>query len=142
MSASKLALAPRIEQEIRAHAASAYPFECCGALLGSPGAVVDEALPLQNVSPSDPERRFLLSAEDYRTAEARADVTGRELVGFYHSHPDHPAEPSTFDLEHAWPNLSYIIVSVRNGFPGDLRSWRLDADRSRFVEERLTSDTD
>ena len=63
------------------------------------------------------ERRFLLSAADYRGAEARADATGRALLGFYHSHPDHPAEPSAFDLAHAWPNLSYVILSVRDGRP-------------------------
>ena len=89
----------------------------------------------ENAAPSDPERRFLLSAADYRVAEARADATGRALLGFYHSHPDHPAEPSAFDLAHAWPNLSYVILSVRDGVPGDMKSWRLDADRSRFAEE-------
>lgn len=122
---------------IRRHAVSAYPQECCGALLGAAGGAIEEAVPFENASPSDPERRFLVSADDYRQAERRADDTGRALLGFYHSHPDHSAEPSSFDLAHAWPNLCYVIVSVRDGRPGDMRSWRLDPDRSRFTEEPL-----
>jgi len=132
-----LAISARVRDAIRTHAASSYPFECCGALLGSEGEGIEEALPFENAAPSDPERRFLLSAADYRVAEARADATGRALLGFYHSHPDHPAEPSDFDLAHAWPNMSYVILSVRDGLPGDMKSWRLDADRSRFAEETL-----
>jgi proteasome lid subunit RPN8/RPN11 len=63
---------------------------------------------------------------------------GLMLLGFYHSHPDHPAEPSQFDLDHAWPNLSYLIVSVRQGQPKEARSWRLKPDRSAFEEEFLS----
>ena len=58
-----------------------------------------------------------------------------DVIGFYHSHPDHPAEPSEFDLDHAWPNLSYLIISVQQGQPKVSRSWRLKADRSAFDEE-------
>ena len=70
-------------------------------------------------------------------AEAEADRSGRRLLGFYHSHPDHPAEPSAFDLEHAWPNLSYVIVSVRGGRVDQIRSWRLRHDRLQFDEESV-----
>ena len=65
-------------------------------------------------------------------------VLGGELLGFYHSHPDHPAKPSQYDLDHAWPFFSYIIVAVRAGTPEDMTSWRLREDRSAFDEERLT----
>ena len=94
-------------------------------------------MPLENVTGDERRRRFLISPEAYRRAEAEADSTDRRLLGFYHSHPDHPAEPSAFDLEHAWPNLSYVIVSVRGGRVEDVRSWRLRPDRSRFDEEAL-----
>lgn len=137
MSLKMLAMAETVRDAIRDHAATAYPLECCGALLGSRADGIEDVLPLDNVAPGDQERRFLLSAADYRRAEAQADAQGCELLGFYHSHPDHPAEPSAFDLAHAWPNLSYLILSVRDGRPGDLRSWRLEADRSRFEEETL-----
>jgi proteasome lid subunit RPN8/RPN11 len=69
----------------------------------------------------------------------RAASRGLDIVGFYHSHPDHPAEPSRFDLDHAWPNVSYVIVSVRDRLPRELRSWRLRADRSGYHEESVLS---
>jgi proteasome lid subunit RPN8/RPN11 len=138
-AANLLLVAGLADAAIRRHAATAYPAECCGALLGSPDTGIEDAIPFENVAPGDQDRRFLLSAADYRRAEAIADETGRQLLGFYHSHPDHPAEPSAFDLAHAWPNLSYVIVSVRAGRPGDMRSWRLAPDRSRFAEEPLQS---
>jgi proteasome lid subunit RPN8/RPN11 len=90
--------------------------------------------------PGERRRRFLIGPAEYRAAERRAAETGVQLLGFYHSHPDHPAEPSTFDLEHAWPNLSYLIVSVRGGRPVDARSWRLKPDRSGYDEEQVTLD--
>ena len=120
---------------IRKHAARIYPNECCGALFGQGDGVVDEAFVLDNTFPEGQRRRFLVGPDEYRRAEARASETGRTLIGFYHSHPDHPAEPSAFDLEHAWPNLSYAIISVRQGQPKELRSWRLRPDRSGFDEE-------
>ncbi len=123
---------------IGAHGAATYPDECCGALLGSAGRVV-EAFALPNETQGERRRRFLIRPDDYRAAERRAAETGTDLIGFYHSHPDHPAVPSAFDLEHAWPNLSYIIVSVRQGQPAELRSWQLRADRSGYDEERVQS---
>jgi proteasome lid subunit RPN8/RPN11 len=76
--------------------------------------------------------------DDYREAERRATALGAELLGFYHSHPDHPARPSQYDLDHAWPFFSYIIVSVRAGVPEGMTSWRLRDDRSGFDPEDLT----
>jgi cysteine synthase B len=136
-TAPALRLSASAVARIRSDAAAAYPDEGCGALLGRRAGSVDAALPLDNVTDAERRRRFLVSPEAYRQAEAEADRTARQLVGFYHSHPDHPAVPSAFDLEHAWPNLSYVIVSVRNGEAGEVRSWRLRADRSQFDEESL-----
>ena len=127
---------PEVLSAIRTHGAREYPDECCGALLGTDGRVT-EAFPLSNTQSQNRRRRFLIGPDEYRQAEARADATSQSLIGFYHSHPDHPAVPSAFDLEHAWPNLSYAIVSVRAGQPHELRSWRLKPDRSGFVEEQL-----
>ena len=121
---------------IRREGVASYPHECCGALLGRAGRV-DEAMPLGNSSTAERRRRFLVGPQDYQLAESRAAATGRDLVGFYHSHPDHPAIPSAFDLEHAWPHMSYVIVSVLGGRDAEVRSWRLCADRSRFDEEQV-----
>jgi cysteine synthase B len=124
--------------EIRAHGVSTYPDECCGVLLGPKDGTVSDTWRLDNSTDLERRRRFLIGPDDYRRAEARAAERGLDIVGFYHSHPDHPAEPSAFDLAHAWPNLSYAIVSIRGGVPREMRSWRLRADRSGYDEESIT----
>ena len=123
--------------EIHHHVAKGYPDESCGALIGPKQGEVVEAFPLTNTTSLERRRRFLVGPEEYRVAERRASDTGQQLLGFYHSHPDHPAVPSAFDLEHAWPNLSYLIVSVSKGQPAESRSWRLKADRSGYDEEQI-----
>ena len=138
---SVIAISPPALSAIRAHGATTYPHECCGALIGNADegrTDVVEARPLDNVTDEGPRRRFRISADDYRAAERYASESGADLVGFYHSHPDHPAEPSQYDLDHAWPNLSYVIVAVGRGTPSDVRSWRLRSDRSAFEEETRT----
>ena len=132
-----LQLDKQVDASIRAHGQETYPNECCGALLGRNGAV-SETLALPNMTDEGPRRRFRVTPNDYRAAEKRASETGVELLGFYHSHPDHPARPSQYDLDHAWPFFSYVIVSVREGVSGDMTSWRLREDRSAFDEEQLT----
>jgi proteasome lid subunit RPN8/RPN11 len=122
---------------IRTHGRTAFPHECCGALLGRDG-VVHEAFALPNTTGEGPRRRFLVRPDDYRAAERRARETGLELLGFYHSHPDHPARPSQYDLDHAWPSFSYVIVSVMAGEDKVMTSWRLKDDRSEFAEENVT----
>ncbi|HSL22738.1 MAG TPA: M67 family metallopeptidase [Vicinamibacterales bacterium] len=136
-----LEVPPGALDSIRAHAAAAYPDECCGALIGAPAGNgttrVLQTLALPNATDEGARRRFLVRPADYRSAEARAREAGADLVGFYHSHPDHPARPSAYDLEHAWPNLSYLIVAVAQGEPADVRSWRLLDDRTKFREETV-----
>jgi len=132
-----LVLQAGVAEAIRAHGAETYPNECCGALFGRNG-VVTSTYALPNTTEEGPRRRFLVRPQDYREAEKRAAELKAELLGFYHSHPDHPARPSQYDLDHAWPFFSYIIVSVRAGTPGDMTSWRLREDRSAFDEESLT----
>jgi proteasome lid subunit RPN8/RPN11 len=131
-----LNLGADILDAIRAHGRDAYPHECCGALIGRAG-VAREALRLPNTTEEGPRRRFLVRPEDYRQAEAHAAALGLDLLGFYHSHPDHPARPSQYDLDHAWPVFSYAIISVSLGEPGEIRSWKLRDDRSGFDEEPL-----
>ena len=126
-----------VSEAIRAHGRETYPHECCGALIGDAG-IVTATLALPNTTEEGPRRRFLVRPADYRDAERAAVEAGAELLGFYHSHPDHPARPSQYDLDHAWPFFSYIIVSVRAGVPEDMTSWRLREDRSAFDQENLT----
>jgi len=133
-----LMLAPAVDASIRAHGSETYPNECCGALIGREGAV-SAVFALPNTTEEGPRRRFLVRPQDYKDAERRASEVGGELLGFYHSHPDHPARPSQYDLDHAWPFFSYVIVSVREGVSGDMTSWRLRDDRSDFDQEELNS---
>ena len=129
-----IVLSAAVDAAIRAHGRETFPHECCGALLGR-DAVVAEAFPLANTTEEGPRRRFLVRPDDYRIAEKRAREAGLDLLGFYHSHPDHPARPSQYDLDHAWPFFSYVIVSVMAGEDKLLTSWRLKDDRSAFGEE-------
>jgi proteasome lid subunit RPN8/RPN11 len=131
-----LMLGAGVDEAIRDHGRQTYPHECCGAILGRAGAVV-ESCPLPNTTEEGPRRRFLVRPQDYRAAERRATERGLELLGFYHSHPDHPARPSQYDLDHAWPVFSYVIVSVREGVAAELTSWRLREDRAAFDEETV-----
>ena len=132
-----LELEPGIAGAIRTHGAETYPNECCGALYGRDG-VVSATFALPNTTEEGPRRRFLVRPQDYTAAERRAKELGAELLGFYHSHPDHPARPSQYDLDHGWPFFSYIIVAVHQGKPEAMTSWRLREDRSAFDPERLT----
>ena len=133
-----LRLRSGVLEAIEQHAHDTYPHECCGALIGRDSEVLT-AFPLANTTEDGPRRRFLVRPSDYQQAERAAGDAQLELLGFYHSHPDHPARPSQYDLDHAWPFFSYVIVSVVSGAPGDVRSWRLRDDRSAFDEEAIVN---
>ena len=129
-------IAEQAGETIRRHGAEEFPYECCGALIELNGIVV-EAIPLQNSTGGGAARRFRIGPDGYRQAEARSRERGGTLAGFYHSHPNEPARPSAYDLEHAWPNFVYVIISVREGAAGDITAWHLRDDRSGFDEGEL-----
>ena len=136
MTDRRLAITPAIDYAIRAHGQETYPHECCGALVGRDG-LVTAVVALPNTTEEGPRRRFLVRPTDYREAERRATEIGAELLGFYHSHPDHPARPSQYDLDHAWPTFAYIIVAVAQARAADMTVWFLKDDRSSFEEGSL-----
>jgi len=152
-SGPTLVISGQLREKVRAHGAEAYPFECCGALLGRDSAEVagsDPAkypvaaereilalYPLINRREDSPRNRFSVTSEDVMAAEKEARRHGLDVVGWYHSHPDHPARPSQYDRDHAWPWYSYIIVSVENGVPQEMTSWRLNDDRQEFSPEGI-----
>jgi len=137
-----LLLSKDAEAQIRAHGAETYPHECCGALLGRDAKDgirhVVGLFPLVNRRDDSPRNRFAVSSQDVLEAEKAGRAAGLDVVGWYHSHPDHPARPSEFDREHAWPWYSYIIVSVQSGQPKDMTSWRLHDDRAAYTEEEIS----
>lgn len=137
---SRLVISPRHLQAIGRHAAVSYPEECCGVLIGrlaGEGTVVERILSVGNEREDSRHNRYIISPETLLAAQKEARALGLDVVGYYHSHPDHPAAPSEFDREHAWPGVSYLIVSVLKGKVHEARSWRLADDRERFEEEAI-----
>lgn len=136
----RLRLPESLLDEIRRHGEAAYPAECCGALvgraLGDGGKEVVRLAPAVNRRTDDPHR-YLIAPDDLRRLEAEARRESLEVVGYYHSHPDHPARPSAFDTEHAWPWYSYLIVRIEGGRAADAASWVLDDDRPLMHPESL-----
>jgi proteasome lid subunit RPN8/RPN11 len=142
---AQLKISSELADKIRAHGVQTYPHECCGALLGKDVEVADRRVyreihalhPLVNRRDDSPYNRFSVTSQDVLDAEKSARQQGLEVVGWYHSHPDHPARPSQYDRDHAWPWYSYIIVSVANRIPEEMTSWRLAEDRGEFESEGI-----
>ena len=133
------------EEAIRAHAAQDYPHECCGFLVGkADGSIVTvaHAVPAANLRDDSPRNRFEIDPGDLVKTDRAARAEGLGVVGFYHSHPDAPAQPSEFDREHAWPGYCYVIVSVRQGQPAEMRNWLLLDDRAKFEEDSIEDSTE
>jgi proteasome lid subunit RPN8/RPN11 len=134
-----LRLPGALAEEIRRVGEIAYPAECCGALVGRVEGGAKEVLrlsPAVNRRTDDPHR-YLIAPDDLRQVEREVLEAGQEIVGYYHSHPDHPARPSAFDAEHAWPWYSYLIVRIDRGRGADMASWVLDDERPLMHPESL-----
>lgn len=131
-------LSKAVADEIRAHAAHDYPYECCGVLLGEVQGtlkVVTAIKPLENVHEEGHERRFRIDEKAMFQLMREERAGGPKILGFYHSHPDHPARPSGYDLEWASPWYSYIIVAVAKGTPQEMTCWTLNDDGQAFEPE-------
>jgi proteasome lid subunit RPN8/RPN11 len=126
---------------IHEHGELSYPEEGAGLMLGETSGQnhrVREILPLENVREAGARNnRYQLSPQDYLLGEEQADRLDLEMIGVFHSHPDHPNRPSEFDRQWAWPNFSYLITSVVEGKAVESRSWRLIEDREAFSEEMI-----
>jgi proteasome lid subunit RPN8/RPN11 len=145
--AMKLRIDAALLNRIHAHGEGAYPEEGAGLLLGTVNGeekVIVDVLNLENAR-EDAARhnRYLVTPQDYLRGEMEAARRGLDVLGVFHSHPDHPNRPSEYDREWAMPWFSYIITSVETGKAIASRSWRLAEDRSTFVEEniQITSDS-
>ena len=140
----KLHLPAQLLQRIEHHGETSYPDEGAGALLGhTHDGYVDivDLLPLENsFEASQRRRRYRIDARSMMMVEQTAEARHLEVVGIFHSHPDHPARPSEYDLENSLPWFLYIITSIEAGNAGDSRAWRLLDDRSQFEEIQLNID--
>lgn len=133
-------------KEIEAHGERTFPHECGGMIIGrfeTDKKTVVELLPMENaMAENEQHNRVLILPKDVLRAERYARANKLDVIGYYHSHPDHPAIPSQFDLDHALPVWTYIIVSVESGKAVDLRAWEMENDRSKFNEEEILSAAD
>jgi proteasome lid subunit RPN8/RPN11 len=145
----------QLEQMLQ-HAGRDYPSECCGVMLGKPDGeakIVSEVVGIRNLR-TDPfkaqkllpvnspetetdHNRFLIDVEELLRVTKSARERSLDVIGYYHSHPDHPARPSEYDRQHAWPWYSYVIIQVTQGKAGEFTSWVLAEDRSRFDLEAV-----
>ena len=137
----RLEITSDLLKQIQVHGEDAYPGEGAGFLLGNSGAdlrMVTAILKLPNArEESAQHNRYLLTPQDMLRSEQEADKLGLDVIGVFHSHPDHPNQPSEFDRQWAMPWFSYIITSVKEGQAAASRSWRLTDDRGKFIEESI-----
>ncbi len=126
---------------IHDHAKETYPEECSGVIVGMDVGemkIVVDVWRAENTFEEDERgHRFLIDPKEYIAFEKRAGERDMDILGVYHSHPDHPAEPSDYDREHAWPGWSYVIASVSENGVEDMRSWLLKDDRSGYKDEPI-----
>jgi proteasome lid subunit RPN8/RPN11 len=139
-----LVLAQAELKQLQRYVEGAYPYEGGGWLIGRVDdrgcKIVTEIQSIANQRAiADQHNRILITEQMYRAGESYADGKDLLLVGFFHSHPDHPAQPSEFDREHALPWWSYLIISVQQGQSVDVLSWELRADRAQFVAEEIVT---
>jgi proteasome lid subunit RPN8/RPN11 len=124
---------------IVAHARAAYPEECCGFLIGSTSTLrtVRSVLAARNVAQPSRLKRFSISPDELIRAGEEARRSNLGLIGIYHSHPDAPVDPSAVDLEYAWPDFTYIILSIERGEPQDVGAWFLNHGATAFELDEL-----
>jgi proteasome lid subunit RPN8/RPN11 len=145
----KVIIPEELVAEIRRHGEATYPEECCGFLVArEPTPDVDSPRrlirvePMRNQMEGQRGRRFVIPPEEVRRIERSLEGTGEAVVGFYHSHPDHPASPSLFDQEHAWPWYTYLVLAVDHGKAGELGAFELSSGERRFLPVPWTVETE
>lgn len=130
-------------EDMLTHVKEGYPDECCGALLGlvakdfAGTKTVEDSFILTNINTERSTDRYDVDPRELLKVEKEASKRGLAVVGYYHSHPDHPDEPSEFDRERAWPDYSYVIIAVEKGTNIKVRSWEFTEMEAPFEEEPL-----
>ncbi len=126
--------------EIKEHGVRDFPHECCGVILGdfeNGAKIVRELRPLSNVHEDGHERRYLVSPDEMLALMQEERRTKRKILGFYHSHPNHPSYPSDYDRDWASPWYTYIIISILDGKPDLMTAWLLQDDRDAFIPDEI-----
>jgi proteasome lid subunit RPN8/RPN11 len=140
---SVLVLSPAIASQIEREGVAAYPNECCGILIGrdvGEERIVEQLVPMKNVfDGSEQYHRFSIDPMALARADEDAGKQGRVVLGFYHSHPDHPARPSEYDRTHVppWAFYSHVIVAIHGRKPVDMTCWRMDEGTEQFLGQEI-----
>ena len=141
MNTPPLYIPASLARQIEREGAAAYPNECCGILIGvetDGRRTVEKVQAVDNsFEAGEQHHRFSITPKTLMQADKAAGDEGKLVLGFYHSHPDHPARPSEYDREHAWPFYSYVIVSIAKGQAVDMTSWLLDDDTNLFKRQDI-----
>ncbi|KXK30660.1 MAG: hypothetical protein UZ01_01329 [Candidatus Brocadia sinica] len=128
-------------REIEEQVKKSYPSECCGLLIGvnTFEKRVVEVRHVQNKNTERTHDRYEIEGKEFLKIDREATKKGLQIIGIYHSHPDHPAIPSVFDTEHAWFGYSYMIAAIENGARIEIKSWVFDEEKKQFKEEEIHS---
>jgi proteasome lid subunit RPN8/RPN11 len=141
LAVNDLVLTAEQVQTIEREGSAAYPNECCGIMYGRDVGGERRVERLEPVANSfeagEQYHRFSITPQTLMAAEKTAARDGLLVLGFYHSHPDHPARPSEYDREHGWPFYSYVIVAIAKREPGAMTSWVLNESTEQFEEQRI-----
>jgi proteasome lid subunit RPN8/RPN11 len=136
-----LRLPSSLARQIEAEGVAAYPNECCGIMYGrddKENRIVEKLEAVANdFDETERYHRFSISPQQLMAAEKKAGAENRLVLGFYHSHPDHPSRPSEYDREHAWPFYSYVIVAIAKKQPAAMTSWMLDEATEQFSQQEI-----
>jgi|SRR5687767_3939925 len=140
-----LVIPEAVAKQIESEGVAAYPNECCGLLIGreAGGAgsrVVDRLVPMKNAfDEKEQYHRFTIDPLAMMEAEKTAEREGKAVLGFYHSHPDHPARPSEYDRQHVppWSFYSHVIVAIHQRKPVDMTSWSMNEESEQFEPQRI-----
>jgi proteasome lid subunit RPN8/RPN11 len=135
-------IASALLREIYDHTEASYPNECCGLIIGKPdreGRVAHTFRKCRNLNKERARDRYELDPLDMLRAQREFENTEWDIVGIYHSHPDHPSRPSKTDTDAAFPGYSYVIISVREGTVASANSWVLNEGEKKFYEEPLVA---
>jgi proteasome lid subunit RPN8/RPN11 len=141
---NRLVLSAALKKQIEDEGVRAFPNECCGIMLGrdvGDKRIVDVLEPVENAfEEGEKYHRFSITPQRLMQADREAGKAGKLVLGFYHSHPDHPAKPSEYDRVHGWPFYSYVIVSIMKRVPADMTCWVLDEATEQFAEQPIVAE--
>jgi proteasome lid subunit RPN8/RPN11 len=136
-----LLLSEQLKSRIEEEGSAAWPHECCGVMIGRDGPdgrIVERLEPMANVwDAAEQRRRFAIDPKQLMKIDRDVAAEGKVVLGFYHSHPNHPARPSETDRMFGWPFYSYVIVSIQERQPAEMTCWVLDESTEQFTEQKI-----